>query len=79
MEREGCAGRTAMGTDIGREFEAYQRSSYTEKLREQLARAVEAATVPLTPVVICVSRGDGNTEMTPETLEQQGHGQHHPV
>ena len=46
------AGRAAMGTDIGREFEAYQRSSYTEKLREQLARRAEELMAPLAPVVI---------------------------
>ena len=52
-----------MGTDIGREFEAYQRSSYTEKLREQLARRVEAGMAPMAPVVICMSRANGRTEM----------------
>ena len=52
-----------MGTDIGREFEEYQRSSYTEKLREQLARLAEEMMVPLAPVVICVSRANGRTEM----------------
>lgn len=52
-----------MGTDIGREFEAYQRSSYTEKLRERLARRAEEMMAPLAPVVICMSRANGRTEM----------------
>ena len=52
-----------MGTDIGREFEAYQRSSYTERLREQLARRAEEMMAPLAPVVICMSRANGRTEM----------------
>ena len=52
-----------MGTDIGREFEAYQRSSYTEKLREQLARRAEEIMAPLAPVVICMSRANGRTEL----------------
>lgn len=51
-----------MGTDIGREFEAYQRASYTEKLREQLARRVEEMMAPLAPVVICVGRAQGKAE-----------------
>lgn len=45
------------------EFEAYQRSSYTEKLREQLAKWVEEMMAPLVPVVICMSRANGRTEM----------------
>lgn len=52
-----------MGTDIGREFEAYQRSSHTERLREQLARLAEEMMAPLAPVVICMSRANGRTEM----------------
>lgn len=52
-----------MGTDIGREFETYQRSSYTERLREQLARRAEEMMAPLAPVVICMSRANGRTEM----------------
>lgn len=52
-----------MGTDIGREFEGYQRSSYTERLREQLARWAEEMMEPLVPVVICMSRANGRTEM----------------
>ena len=51
-----------MGTDIGRKFEAYQRSSYTERLREQLARRAEAGTAPMAPVVIYVSRAQGEAE-----------------
>lgn len=49
--------------EFGREFEEYQRSSYTERLREQLARRVEEMMEPLAPVVICMSRADGRTEM----------------
>lgn len=48
--------------DFTREFEAYQRSSYTERLREQLARRAEEMMAPLTPVVICVSRAQGKAE-----------------
>ena len=52
-----------MGTDIGREFEAYQRSSHTERLREQLARRAEEMMAPLAPVVICMSRANGRSEL----------------
>lgn len=56
MEQKGVS-------EFGREFEAYQRSSYTEKLLEQLARLVEEMMEPLAPVVICMSRANGRTEM----------------
>lgn len=49
--------------DFMREFEEYQRSSHTERLREQLARWAEEMMAPLAPVVICMSRANGRTEM----------------
>lgn len=48
--------------DFMREFEEYQRSSYTERLREQLARRAEEMMAPMAPVVICMSRAQGKAE-----------------
>lgn len=75
--------------DFMREVEAHQKSSYTERLREQLARRAEELMAPLAPVVICMSRANGRTEMLRRSgvyvdlrsgklvdLEAQGEEQH---